>query len=133
MKTQLTQDEIEDLYAHPRNCRCPMCEGQPEDWVTEEQTLCQAAATMGRSTSPAKAAAARENGRKGGRPKVWAVIKAEPTADGQWRLNYNGEYPQEGYTHPTADAALNDARQMYPTNSVWNGHDVKSGWKIKIG
>lgn len=25
-------DETAELMAHPRSCRCPLCEGDPEDW-----------------------------------------------------------------------------------------------------
>lgn len=28
----ITQDELVELYAHDRNCSCPQCEGDAEEW-----------------------------------------------------------------------------------------------------
>lgn len=26
-----------ELCEHDRNCRCPNCEGQPEDWLSDDE------------------------------------------------------------------------------------------------
>lgn len=55
-----------------------------------------AAATLGKlggkSTSPAKQAASRENGRKGGRPLSLAAVEASPVGT-QFRVLFAGDRP----------------------------------------
>jgi len=97
-------------------------------------TASAAASIMGRkggaSTSTAKRAAVRENGKRGGRPRRWLIRAIEVVGGYQLRAP-DGSYPQEGFVHPTKDAAMDAASKLWPSNSVWEGRRVQGGWSIK--
>lgn len=61
------------------------------------------------------------------------TIFATPTTDGKWTLtDAEGQEAQEGYKYTSKQAALDAARQLWPTNSVWQGKAVRNGWSIVI-
>ncbi len=63
----------------------------------------------------------------GGNPMI---IKAEKQIAGFVLVDSAGNHPQEGFTHPTAEAALGDAEVLWPIDSDWHGHYVDGGYRI---
>ena len=60
------------------------------------------------------------------------IIKAVK-CDGGYRLEDNeGNCPQEGLTHPSRQAAYQDAALLWPYNSTWQGRKVQGGYEIVI-
>jgi hypothetical protein len=97
-----------------------------------DSVISEAAHTLGSITSESKAAAARENGRKGGRPRKTMLIKAVRKDNGKWIMQAeNGEFPQEGFEHDTRADVYADCALMYP-RYPWDGHKVSGGFRITI-
>lgn len=65
---------------------------------------------------------------------MYEIITAVQNENGKWVLKAktSGEFVEEGYEHDTKARALADAKILYPANSVWCGHEVRGGWKIKV-
>jgi hypothetical protein len=59
------------------------------------------------------------------------IIKAKKESNG-WKLidASTGEYVQEGYAYPTKQEAMDGAKQIWPSYSVWHGRKSGDGWKI---
>jgi len=65
--------------------------------------------------------------------RTMLLIKAEKQASGRYALvAEDGSKPQEGFEHDTAKQAYEDARQLWPANSVWHGRRVPGGYRIEI-
>ena len=60
------------------------------------------------------------------------LIKAVKTEKGYELIGSNGDKPQEGLAHKSRNSAYADAKILWPSNSVWNGRKVKSGYRIVI-
>lgn len=61
------------------------------------------------------------------------TITAETNADGEWILTDNGgNTAQEGFGYETKREAMEAAKQLWPTNSVWHGREDGDGWSIVI-
>lgn len=98
-----------------------------------EKIVSNAACILGSMTSERKAQSARENGRKGGRPRKTMLIKAVRKDNGKWIMQAeNGDLPQEGFENDTRQQVYTACFQMYPTNSVWEGHKTVQGYRITI-
>ena len=83
-----------------------------------------AAAIMGSMRSDKKAAASRENGKKGGRP---LTIHATPQFGGGYTLTTSrGIEMDNGTVYPSAEDALQAAQKIWP-----DGRRVRNCWRIK--
>jgi hypothetical protein len=61
------------------------------------------------------------------------TIFATPNKHGKITLvDAQGHETEEGFEYSTKEEAMKAATQLWPANSVWKGHKVKNGWRIKI-
>lgn len=60
------------------------------------------------------------------------IIKAVKKGKGYCLKADNGEYPEDGYIHPTKQEAYRVCAKLYPANSVWKGKKVSSGYRISL-
>jgi hypothetical protein len=60
------------------------------------------------------------------------TISAEQKQDGTWSLiaSNGDDLQQDGYT--SEQAAINAAKILWPTNSVWRGKAIGKSWSIDI-
>ncbi len=64
---------------------------------------------------------------------MYETIFATPNENGKWTLtDSKGNEVQEGYEYDSQKQALEAATQLWPTNSVWEGKQVRNGWRIKV-
>ena len=60
------------------------------------------------------------------------IIKAAKVDGGYRMIDEEGNYPQEGKTHKSAQSLYRDCAAMYPANSTWQGEKVAGGYQIVI-
>lgn len=61
------------------------------------------------------------------------MIYAKQNDSGKWTLRDGaGNEQQEGYEYDTRQDAIDAARQLWPTNSTWQGKSVNGNWQIVI-
>ena len=110
--------------------------GEIVDWISPEFTSrANAAAALGSIKSDRKTAAARINGKLGGRPKHNSmIINAHRVATCQWMaVAANGELtPLESQTFESKKAVYDALAKTYPANSDWHGHKIQGGFKIDL-
>jgi len=107
--------------------------GAAANWGKPDTYIHVAAAALGSIKTAKKSASSRENGRRGGRPRKYMLIKAVKQTNGAYILEAtNGDRPMENFEHPTAKAAYDAAAQLYPAYSVWHGKRVPGGFRIEL-
>ena len=60
------------------------------------------------------------------------TVMVDQNEKGEWVFVDNGGNVLQEYRFDTKSEAQNAAKQIWPTNSVWHGEEVKDGWSIVI-